>query len=161
LTRKESGFIAEILTLAAIQAGRNVVIDGILSGAMWHVQLIETLRSDCKCHILKFVMLHITAPARTIQLWSRWLYSKSFPHEHVGEKTSEQDDWSFRREKGLEKVLLDSGETASLLNYFRTRRLGYMAVWQSCSIFVILSHATLLWETVYIKNNACRCTVFL
>jgi hypothetical protein len=63
LTRKESGFIAEILTLAAIQAGRNVVIDGVLSGAEWHVQLIEKLRTNCKCQNLKFAMLHITAPA--------------------------------------------------------------------------------------------------
>jgi hypothetical protein len=63
LTRKESGFIAEILTLAAIQAGRNVVIDGVLSGAEWHVQLIEKLRTNCRCHNLKFAMLHITAPA--------------------------------------------------------------------------------------------------
>jgi predicted kinase len=60
LTRKESGFIAEILALAAIQAGWNVIFDGGMRDAEWHVQWIERLRGDYSC--LKFGLLHITAP---------------------------------------------------------------------------------------------------
>lgn len=69
LTRKESGFIAELLLLAALQAGRNVVMDGSMSDPAYHLSLIEKLRRQYKC--LKIGILHITAPTKTLLLRAR------------------------------------------------------------------------------------------
>lgn len=64
LTRKESGIIAEILTLAALQAGRNVIVDGIMKDAKWHLQLIEKLRKEYP--VLKMAILVVSAPAQMV-----------------------------------------------------------------------------------------------
>jgi hypothetical protein len=64
LTKKETGYISEILTLAALQAGRNVIVDGSLSAASWHVQRIQSLREQYSC--LKFAILNVTASQETI-----------------------------------------------------------------------------------------------
>ena len=64
LTRKESGYIAEILMLAALQHGRNVIFDGSMSDPFWHVQLVQKLRTQYKS--LKFSILHITTPNKAL-----------------------------------------------------------------------------------------------
>ena len=60
LTRKESGFIAEILTLAGLQAGKNVLVDGSLRDCEWYKIYFERLRSDFPA--LRIAILHVTAP---------------------------------------------------------------------------------------------------
>ena len=72
LTRKESGFIAELLLLAALQNGRNVVFDGSMSDSIWHVQLVEKLRRQYSC--LNFGILHITAPTKSLLQRARMKY---------------------------------------------------------------------------------------
>lgn len=64
LTRKEAGLISEILTLAALQAGRNVVVDGCLEDAAWHLERITKLRKEYPC--LKVGIFHVTAPYQLI-----------------------------------------------------------------------------------------------
>lgn len=64
LTRKEAGLICEILTLASIQAGRNVIFDGILSNVQWYLNLINQLKEEYK--LLKFAVFNITAPQKRI-----------------------------------------------------------------------------------------------
>ena len=44
LTRKEAGFIAEILTLAALQAGKNVLQDGSLRDSDWYQTYFKRLK---------------------------------------------------------------------------------------------------------------------
>lgn len=65
LTRKESSFIAELLLLAAVQNGRNIVFDSSMRDITWFLQLIEYI----KClnnSSFKFAVLHITAPNEVI-----------------------------------------------------------------------------------------------
>jgi predicted kinase len=61
LTHKESGYIAEILTMAAVQEGRNVIVDGTLKHTEWYLNLIEKLKAD-ETLSYKFATFHITAP---------------------------------------------------------------------------------------------------
>ena len=64
LTLKESGHICEILILAALQAGRNVIKDGVLADAEWHLKLIRKLKKQYPN--LKVGIFHITAPTNLI-----------------------------------------------------------------------------------------------
>lgn len=63
-TGREAGYIVEILTLAAVQSGRNVILDGCLQSTEWHGEFFDSLKtSNSK---LKIGMLHVTAPRETI-----------------------------------------------------------------------------------------------
>jgi len=64
LTSREAGYIVEILTLAAVQSGKNVVLDGCLQSTEWHGEFFDSLKIDN--NKLKIGMLHITAPRDTI-----------------------------------------------------------------------------------------------
>ena len=46
LTRKEAGFLAEILTLAALQTGKNVLLDGSLRDAEWYRHYFSRLKTE-------------------------------------------------------------------------------------------------------------------
>lgn len=63
-TRKECGYIAELLTLATLQAGRNVIVDGALESASWHKARIKDLRQEYPS--LKFGIFQIQAPFKLI-----------------------------------------------------------------------------------------------
>lgn len=60
LTRKEAGYIAEILTLAGLQAGKNVLVDGSLRDSEWYKKYFARLRRDFK--YLRIAIIHVTAP---------------------------------------------------------------------------------------------------
>lgn len=60
LTRKESGYIAEILTLASLREGKNVLVDGSLRDWSWYKSYFERLRNEFPA--LRIAILHITAP---------------------------------------------------------------------------------------------------
>jgi Zeta toxin len=64
LTRKEAGFIAEILTLAALQSGKNCVVDGSLRDHDWYIEYFARLRIEYP----KFMqaILHVTAPREAV-----------------------------------------------------------------------------------------------
>jgi predicted kinase len=64
LTRKEAGLMAEILTLAGLQAGKNVLVDGSLRDHYWYRQYFARLRSDFPA--LRIAILHVTAPPETV-----------------------------------------------------------------------------------------------
>ena len=64
LTKKEAGLICEILLLAAVQAGRNVILDGLLNNPKWHLALIKRLKEEYP--MLKFAIFHIRAPKKMI-----------------------------------------------------------------------------------------------
>jgi hypothetical protein len=64
LTRKESSFIAELLLLAAIQIGRNIVFDTVMRNADWFSKLIDNIKLLGPS--FKFAVLHITAPTELI-----------------------------------------------------------------------------------------------
>jgi len=64
LTRKESGYIAEIMTLAALQAGKNVLVDGSLRDYEWYRLYFVRLR--CEYPSLKIAILHIIAPREAV-----------------------------------------------------------------------------------------------
>ena len=65
LTRKESSFIAELLLLAAVQNGRNVVFDSAMRDSAWFLKLIEYIKC-LDSSSFKFAVLHITAPTDMI-----------------------------------------------------------------------------------------------
>jgi hypothetical protein len=46
MTRKESGYIVEILTEAALLSGKNVLVDGSLRDVVWYSGYFERLRRD-------------------------------------------------------------------------------------------------------------------
>lgn len=60
LTRKEAGFISEILTQAALLAGKNVLVDGSLRDADWYEQYFWRLRTDYSG--LRIAIIHVSAP---------------------------------------------------------------------------------------------------
>jgi Zeta toxin len=64
LTHKEAGFIAEILTLAGLQSGKNVMVDGSLRNAEWYKTYFQRLRSDFP--MLRLGIIHVTAPREAI-----------------------------------------------------------------------------------------------
>ncbi len=64
MTRKEAGYIVEILTLAALQAGKNVLVDGSLRDAVWYSIYIEKLRETYP--LLKIDILHVVAPKEAV-----------------------------------------------------------------------------------------------
>ena len=64
LTRKEAGYIAEILTLAGLQAGKNVLVDGSLRDAEWYKGYFERLRHDFKN--IRIAIIHVTAPREAV-----------------------------------------------------------------------------------------------
>ena len=64
LTHKEAGFIAEILTLAGLQAGKNVMVDGSLRNAEWYKLYFQRLRADFP--ILRIGIIHVTASREAI-----------------------------------------------------------------------------------------------
>jgi predicted kinase len=64
LTRKEAGFIAEILTLAGLQAGKNVLVDGSLRDVEWYKGFFERLRK--RFPKLRLAIIHVTAPRDAI-----------------------------------------------------------------------------------------------
>jgi hypothetical protein len=59
-TRKEAGYISELLTRVALEQGRNVLVDGSLRDAGWYKGYFEQLRHSFSR--LQIGILHITAP---------------------------------------------------------------------------------------------------
>ena len=69
---KESSFMAELLLLAALQSGRNVVFDSAMRHPEWFVKLIKKMKQTCAIQafgmasVPKVALLHITAPKELI-----------------------------------------------------------------------------------------------
>lgn len=59
-TRKEAGYIAELLTQVALEQGKNVLVDGSLRDAAWYLTYFRQLRQLNSR--LQIGILHITAP---------------------------------------------------------------------------------------------------
>lgn len=86
LTRKEAGFIAEILTLAGMQAGKNVLVDGSLRDAAWYKDYFSRLKTEFP--IVRQAILHVKAPreavferaavSETVPKWYFW--ARVFSH---------------------------------------------------------------------------------
>ena len=79
LTHKEAGFIAEILTLAGLQSGKNVMVDGSLRNAEWYKTYFKRLRADFP--MLRLGIIHVTAPKEAIfqrAKVSRWCRESKF-----------------------------------------------------------------------------------
>ncbi|KAG7356058.1 zeta toxin family protein [Nitzschia inconspicua] len=64
LTRKEAGYIAEILTLAALQVGKNVLQDGSLRDSEWYRTYFERLRREFPK--VRQAIIHVTAPREAV-----------------------------------------------------------------------------------------------
>jgi len=64
MTRKEAGYIVEILTLFAMQAGKNVLVDGSLRDWEWYGEYFDQLKGDYPA--VKISILHIDAPRDVI-----------------------------------------------------------------------------------------------
>lgn len=64
LTNKEAGFIAEILTLAGLQRGKNVMVDGSLRHADWYRTFFERLRKEFQD--IRLAIIHVVAPREAI-----------------------------------------------------------------------------------------------
>jgi predicted kinase len=64
LTRMEAGFIAEILALAALQAGKNVLVDGSLRDSEWYKSYFIRLRREFP--VLRIAIIHVTAPREAV-----------------------------------------------------------------------------------------------
>jgi len=64
LTNKEAGYISEILTLAGLQRGNNVLVDGSLRRAGWYREYFAMLRNEFPG--LRLAIIHVTAPREAI-----------------------------------------------------------------------------------------------
>jgi len=64
MTRKEAGYIVEILTLYAMESGKNVLVDGSLRDWKWYGEYFTQLKGDYPA--VKISILHIDAPREAI-----------------------------------------------------------------------------------------------
>jgi predicted kinase len=64
LTQKEAGYIAEILTMAGLGSGKNVIVDGSLRDFNWYSEYFAFLRK--KFSNLRIAIIHVTAPAEAV-----------------------------------------------------------------------------------------------
>jgi len=64
LTNKESGYISELLTLAGLESGKNVLVDGSLRDSAWYQFYFQKLRTDYPN--LKIAILHVVAPREAV-----------------------------------------------------------------------------------------------
>ena len=64
LTRKEAGYIAEILILAGLEKGKNVLVDGSLRDSDWYVTYFARLREEFPA--LRLAILEVTAPIEAV-----------------------------------------------------------------------------------------------
>jgi hypothetical protein len=64
LTNKECGYVSEIITLAGLESGKNVLVDGSLRDSDWYKVYFQMLR-DRYSH-LKIAILHIVAPREAV-----------------------------------------------------------------------------------------------
>ena len=59
-THKEAGYVAEILTLVGLQAGKNVLVDGSLRDHEWYQKYFAFLRKEYPMY--KLAIIHVVAP---------------------------------------------------------------------------------------------------
>ena len=64
MTQKEAGYIAEVLSLNALQRGKNVLVDGSLRQAEWYRAYITNLHN--RFSKLRFAIIQVTAKETTI-----------------------------------------------------------------------------------------------
>lgn len=64
MTRKEAGHLVELLTLASLQYGRNVLVDGTLQDYVWYKQYFQHLRKSYPN--IQIAILHVVAPTAAI-----------------------------------------------------------------------------------------------
>ncbi|GMH89540.1 hypothetical protein TrST_g11356 [Triparma strigata] len=64
MTRKEAGFIAEVITEVALREGKNVLVDGSLRDHEWYTVYFDRLRRDYP--MLKTAILHVVAEEKTV-----------------------------------------------------------------------------------------------
>jgi hypothetical protein len=66
LTHKEAGFIVEILTLAGLNRGKNVLVDGSLRDAEWNASFFRRIREEYPNY--KIGIIHVVAdPAEVLR----------------------------------------------------------------------------------------------
>jgi predicted kinase len=63
-TNKECGYISEIITLAGLESGKNVLVDGSLRDSEWYKLYFKMLRE--KYSHLKIAILHVVAPREAV-----------------------------------------------------------------------------------------------
>lgn len=64
ITRKEAGYISEILTWVALNHGYNVLVDGSLRDHEWYKEYFQSLRDSYPR--LNIAIIHITAPREAV-----------------------------------------------------------------------------------------------
>ena len=81
VTQKEAGFMAEILTLAALECAMNIIVDGSLKDSMFYECHFRQLKRECPKLCLAIFL--ISAPLEDIYervVVSRKCQGKSFPY---------------------------------------------------------------------------------
>lgn len=89
-THKEACLLCELCTLRALQSRRNIVIDGSLRDAEWHVGYFSRLRKGFPG--VRIAILHVTAPVENIKanVHQRFLITgRMVPEERVLESISQ------------------------------------------------------------------------
>ena len=87
LTNKEAGYIAEILALAGLQSGKNILVDGSLRDASWYRDYFSRLRSEFPG--LRLAIIHVTAPREAI--FQRASVSRALSTEFLASKAAMRD----------------------------------------------------------------------
>lgn len=64
LTHREAGYVAEIMTEAAMQRGYNVLVDGSLKDSEWYKEYFASIKR--KYTNTRIAILHIFAPRESI-----------------------------------------------------------------------------------------------
>ena len=65
LTHREAGYCVEIATEAALQASKNVWVDGSLRDSGWYTQVFSKIRQDHPQY--RIAILHVSASWETVK----------------------------------------------------------------------------------------------
>lgn len=79
LFTQKAGFISEILTLAALQGGKNVLQDGSLRDSEWYKTYFHRLRKEFPD--VRQSIIHVTAPPDAVFQRAKVSSNASFVHD--------------------------------------------------------------------------------
>jgi dephospho-CoA kinase len=105
-TRKEAGFLAEMLTQIALKNGKNVLVDGSLKDAEWYHDYFHLLRNEYGENGLRIGILHVTAPREAV-----------FERARVRSKITRRIVPQHRLEETLDKVPHSVNRLAPLVDF--------------------------------------------
>jgi len=136
-TRKEAGFLAEMLTQISLENGRNVLVDGSLKDAEWYHDYFHLLKKEYGEHGLRIGILHVTAPREAVfeRARARSKITRRIVPQHRLEETLDMVPHSVNRLAPLVDfhAELHNGQNSNEIELVSGTWTKFIQVWQDQS----------------------------